>query len=241
MKKHSILSNIVCLFIGGIVGTVIALLVKVPDMRDYIVQAWANVLAIEESVRLDSALALMTLPESNADHGDTLEDVTLGICDEEYEYVAVFYGEYKLFEVTDYDEEGATFSCNWPKSFATDMVVLHNHPLPGVYSFSYRDLEGLCRNRLFATAMVVSGNTIYTLSAPDGWPTPEELSDYFDDYFGIDFGPDGQTNLRVLVDLERNGYVVMRYEGSTLNVGFTSKIISEFAEYFSLIYEVENF
>ena len=210
-------------------------------MRDYIGQPCTNVWVIKESVRLDSALALMTLPESNANHGDTLEDVILGICNEEHEYIAVFYGEYKLFEVHDQDEKGVTFSCNWPKSFATDMVALHNHPLPGVYSFSYRDLEGLCRNQLFATAMVVSGNVIYTLSAPDGWPTPEELSDYFDDHFGINFEPDGQTSTTVLADLERMGYLIVRYEGSTLNIGFTSKIVSEFAEYFGLIYEVEDF
>ena len=240
MKKHSFLSNVVSLAIGGIIGMAIALPARSPEIRHQLVHAWTDIRAAEEAFKANLDLACMILPESNANHGGTLEEVISGIRDEEYEYAAVFYGERKLFEVTDHEENRVTYSCLWLSSLAPDMIDLHNHPSIG-YSFSYTDLDSLCRNQLSWTSIVASRNAIYTLSTSCGWPTRRELQSYFLVKFGIDFESGEEISASLLAGLERSGYIIVRSkrDGIGIGIGFTSKTISEFAEFFDLDYMVE--
>lgn len=238
MKKRDILRNIICLVVGGLIGTTIALPAKYPEVRNHIAQAWTDFQLAEETIKVNLNLASMRLPESNADHGDTLEEVISGLRDEDYEYIVAFYGDSKLFEVTNFDEGRVTYDCSWPKSLATEMITVHNHPSVG-YSFSYTDLDGFCRCQLYNTAIVVSDDAVYTLSASEGWPTPKELKNYLYARFGVDFRSDEQIAPTILADLERKGYVIVRRDGSSIGVGLTSKTVSELAEYFGLTYTVE--
>lgn len=183
------------------------------------------------------------LPESNANHGNTLKEVLSGIRYEKHEYAVAFYGEHKVFEFTDNDDDSVDFSAWWPEEIAEGMVGVHNHPLVG--SLSYTDLEMLCRTRLYRAAIIVDSENVYQLSAPDEWPTQEELQKYFDDRFGFEFlnSPEERACINLdpekFDDLVRDGYffVVSRENGA---VNFTSKLIEEYAEWFGLDYTVES-
>lgn len=238
MKRRNNLGNIFYLIIGLIVGTAITLPIKYPEIRERAVQAWSDAQSTGREIETSLNLALMTLPESNADHGDGINEVILGIYDEEYEYVAGFYGESKLFELTTYDRRHTSFKCWWSTDLASDMTELHNHPLSG-YSFSYADLNDLCKNQLFGRAIAVDcDGAVYILTAPDGWPTPKELKSFFETYLGIDFTSDTLIAPTVLDTLERKGFILVRREGSMVYIGLTSRTISEFAKNFGLIYSV---
>lgn len=238
-RRRKPLANTIYLVVGLVIGAAIALPLKYPEIREHAIQAWADAKSTGREIETSLNLAMMTLPESNADHGDTMDEVILGIYDEEYEYVAGFYGDRKLFEFTTYDRRHTSFKCQWSADLVPDMTELHSHPLPG-YSFSYVDLEGLCQNQLFGRSIIAGcDGLVYTLSAPDGWPTQEELKAYFEARFGIDFTSDDLVAPTVLDKLERKGYVLTRREGSTIYIGFTSKTVSEFADHFDLVYTVE--
>ncbi len=243
MKRRSIASNVVSLFIGGFIGLAIALPIRYPAVKDSIAQAWTNIQACKTQIQLDYELELnwelIALPESNADHGETLAEVMCGISTEEYEHVAVFYGTRKLFEVTSFDPGQVKTDYSWPNSMAPNMTELHNHPLLD-YSFSYVDLNELCRYCSFGTSIVVTADMVYTLSAPDGWPTQSELKTFFNDHFGINLASDHpEITPTLLADLQRKGYLIVTREGNTISIGLTSKTVAEYADYFDLIYTVE--
>lgn len=188
-----------------------------------------------------SAAHDISVRESNADHGDTLEEVMLGISNETYEYEAIFYGERKIAEFTDYDKKKTSFSCQWSDALAADMIAVHNHPLD--CAFSYQDLDGFCRYQYAGTGIVVSSDTKYTLSAPDGWPSADELASYFATEYGFNTDFDADTCIvRVHVDYDRleqmycDGYAI---PFSANSFGLTGKAISEFADSLGLIYTEE--
>lgn len=191
----------------------------------------------------ETADSAILLPVSNADHGNTLKEVLYGIRYEKHEYAVAFYGERKMFEFTGDSEADVNFSAWWPEEMTKEMVGVHNHPLVG--SFSYTDLEMLCRTRLYGSAIVVDSENVYRITAPDGWPTQEELQKYFSDRFGFEFlnSPEARACINLdpekLDDLARDGYfiVVSRETGT---VSFTSKLIEEYAEWFGLDYTVES-
>lgn len=177
--------------------------------------------------------------ESNVDHGKTMEEVMSGISDEPYEHLAIFCGERKIVERTDYSGYKNSYAYYAWRMPGNNMTLLHNHPKE--CSFSYGDLDGLFRYKYFGTAVVVTGGTKYTLSAPNGWPDVAELTQFFESQFNIyiianengQYWPDFEQSQ--LLQLCEDGYVVQFDD----NYGFSGKMIAEIADYFDLDYNEE--
>lgn len=247
MRRRSFRDNLASLAIGIVIGAAITLPVKAPVIGDYARQKWSEWQYEIEITIL--GVDFTNLSESNADHGDTLEEVIDGIHDTAYEHEAVFYGERKLFEVTSFNPDRVAFLFSyWCPSWQRDTVEskiidLHNHPESDL-SFSYGDLERIFYDRYARRYMIVALEHVYTLIVPDDWqPKEDELDAYFRDHFGVDLSEEitSMDQYRKLISMEDEGYITLTKGEGYLGIGFTSKLIAELADYFGLIYEVEPF
>lgn len=247
MRVRKLRENIPSLLIGGVIGVLIALPVNLPRIQKQAEQVRGEVRSGVEVTLPDADFTILDLSESNADHGDTLEEVMEGIRYEEYEHKAVFYDGHKLFETTDFDPWGVSYFFSYITPYQDEvrakMVDLHNHPLPN-YSFSYIDLKDLFLHKHVDTSIVVTCDANYILTAPrGGWPELSELRAFFKKRFKIDFSDDDLSDSErcSLVVMEDSGYVILMAsdDGLGVEVGFTSKLILELANYFGLVYRVE--
>lgn len=169
---------------------------------------------------------------SHGDHGSTLAEFIYQASNSEYEIVACFGGDgTKYFEDT--QKDGNTVVCPselFPVfqflSFDS-FIIAHTHPLD--YPFSLSDLRCIDNTaREPHRLMVISPDHIYTLEAPDGWPSQDEVIAYTD---------------AVMLDVvngvaEVQALFVVEGEGSSSGLVSTNQFLYQFAEKFNLIYKV---
>lgn len=192
------------------------------------------VMFIPASVIIDSR---DYIPASNANHGQTLEEVISEIKNEEYEYTAMFCGTSKLFEVTDYNPHYTTFSdFNIPDG----SITVHNHPAGGTYSIN--DLMMLCRPDCYGIteSIIVSVDSMHYLKAPNGWPSQEELASFILQRYHLEVVPygDGWAFAGAKLAFQRfysYGYAIP----TNMSCISQPKLISEIADHFGLIYVVK--
>lgn len=189
---------------------------------------------------------------SNADHGDTLEEVMLGIKEEPYEYHAEFINGTKVYEVTNYSTTRVTYYSGLQANGDDYCVDIHNHPTidgESECSFSYTDLMTFCRsdNAIFDQHIVVTSDHIHMLEAPNGWPTQDDIALYFIEHYNLSFGSSGHVQSGYAVtpqqlnNLCTDSKVHIFREEDGYSFGFTPIMVSELANYFGLIYTVQTY
>lgn len=201
----------------------------------------------------DTELACQIVCRSNADHGETMAEVISLIKDEPCEYYAKFVNGVKIFEYTNDVVNSVTLK-DYSALFIKESdycVDIHNHPLLGDgsdYSFSYGDLSTFFDpiNQYIDQHIVVSASRVHILEAPNGWPSQDDLTQFFDDQYNwhIDYNPRDESHSDISVQqlqwLQDEGKIVIDQKGNVIiGIGFTSKMIAEIADHFGLIYTVK--
>lgn len=172
------------------------------------------------------------LPESNADHGDTLRDVMWGIRNEETEFLVIFDGTEKTLEYTNGSNHEVVIEVNKDLILGEGSILLHNHPIAEA-SFSLTDFGTFAKWQV-EEAVVVTSTRTFRLTAPNGWPTAEEIDGFLDENWKKDFGSMEQEGL--------TGSVIETNEDGESERFWYSKspLIERIAEEFGLVYTVER-
>lgn len=166
---------------------------------------------------------------ATSDHGSNLSEFVQNASKLSYEVQAEFgLGEVKFYETT----QGNAHEVNFSNVHSLVVRLLnfeqftlaHNHPTDCPFSTIDLVTTAIIQPKY---SIVVSRDTVYTLSAPQGWPTPEVVSSYCNTflYNGEDSIKNGFFSAKEFPDLGVTSHLT------------TNLFLEEFASTFELTYE----
>lgn len=117
---------------------------------------------------------------SNANNGETLDEVENAIRSQDFETMAAFSSKgKKLFEWTDNERSSVSPPKEWAKYYKDNdgSIITHNHPSSS--SFSTVDLVTAAKHNIYEMR-IASREYDYSLKSPNGWPDAKELEAFAD-------------------------------------------------------------
>lgn len=189
-------------------------------------------------------IRLSLIMASDANHGIRQNSVINNLREESVEYGALFHYGLKVFETAG-DEisvgipnrmfVAAKYSTILPSG---GLVYVHNHPGYDL-SFSLQDLISNYEMQV-DEQIVVTEEHIYSLKAPQGWPSEAELMAYFEKEWNMDIS---HASAAELLEMKERGLVEITHvyaEDLRIGCGFTSALVQDIADYFGMEYTVEE-
>ena len=158
---------------------------------------------------------------SVGDHGATLDEYIENVRDLDYATMALFDTcGIKYYETTVYDHGHVSYLSDTilDMRFAAlgSFIHVHNHPIDVPFSVTDLTNEHYDGGR----EMVVSSEHVYILEAPNGWPTQEEVADYFATIYAE------ESFFEVIATEQDNG------------IATTDALLEDFSGKFGLVYVV---
>lgn len=164
-----------------------------------------------------------------SDHGSRLGEFVENVSGLSYEVQAEFgLGGIKFCETTQENAHRVNFNDTYSTIVGLlnfqQFTLVHNHPID--VPFSTIDLVTTATIKP-KYSIVVSQDTVYTLAAPQGWPSPESVNSYCNSflYNGEDSVEKGFLSAKEFPDLGVTSHVT------------TNLFLEDFADTFELSYE----